>query len=421
MEVGLFLILLAAIIILASDAAGLVASIDAVITNITRNPTGVFLAALEPGVYPIRDAALANGLLRPIVDIANNKITWHEGATGLTSLSLNTQISADTTTEFDFGTTNINGVVPNMLIAFNTEIVRVVSVDRTAGTCEVTRGFGGTTALAEILTTVVGKVISVTPSETADAGEGLLAYGAASTNYLHYFEEVVEISDKTQGQLAQHDTPEADIAYQIMDKFKKISRELAHALWLSATNGTGSSTYQTMNSLRSFIPAAATSTTAVSGALKFTHLDTAVQNALDTGVVPDTLYVPTAIKKGLAQWANSRLKTVVTSDPAVAGGSLDRYLSAPGPQLDILPDTSLIATDGFICRKADLHAGPVAVLPQINPAPDLPQLTGIRVERMGRKGAYQQVQVLAYFSSQLAYKAGQQLLTGISSVDSDGL
>lgn len=402
-----------------SNFPGIVASIDTVITNITRDPVGAFLQALEPGVFPIRDIALGNGLVRPVVDAANKKITWHEGATGLTSLSLNTQISADTTTEFDFGTTVIKGVVPNMIISFNTELVRVVSVDRTAGTCEVTRGFGGTVALAEILTSVVGVVTGITPSETADAGESLTAYGAASTNYLHYWEEVVNIADTVQGTLSQQNTPEFDIAYQILDKFKKISREFAYALWRSATDS-ATATYRTMNSLRSFIVAGGNTTGSI-GALLFADLDDAVQACLDNGVVMDTIIMPPALKKGSAQWANSRLKTVLTNDPSAAGGTLDRYLSAPGPQLDILADSSLLATDVLLCRKADLHAGFVPILPQINPAADLPDMTGLRVERMGRKGAYQEVQVLAYGTGQLTYPTGQYLLTGVTSVDSDGV
>jgi hypothetical protein len=399
-----------------SDLSGIVTSMDTVITNITRDPYGVFLAALEPGVYPIRDLALGNRLRRPDVDIPNNKIMWNEGATGTTSMLLNTQISSNATTEFDFGTTVIKAVVPNMLIAFLGEIVRVVSVNAAAGTCEVTRGYASTTPEATILVTDLGRVLSITPSEDEDAGSSLTSYGSASTNYLHYYEEVVRITDKSAGQTSQHRTPESDVSYQILDKFKKIGRELAHSAWLSVAISTG--TVRLMNGLRAQV----TSNISTSvGDLLFADIDDAVQTGIDNGVICDTLFLPPALKKLVAKWSPSRLKTVVNGDPSTAGGTLNYFESAPGPVIEILPDNSLLATDGLLCRKSDLHLGFVDVLPQVNPAPDLPQMTGLRVERMGRKGAYHEVQVLAYATSQLTYQQGQTLLTGITGVDSDGV
>ena len=399
-----------------ADVSGIIASIDAVVAAITRDPVGAFLPALDIGTFPIYRTAMANGLIRPQVDAENSKIMWAEGASGSTNVYLATAITSNSETTFDFGTTAINAVVVNNLIAFNTELVRVTSVDYEAGTCVVTRNVASSGALSSILTTDIGYILSATPTESEDAGTATGTVSVPKTNYLHYWEEVVKITDKAQGQTSQMRTPETDVAYQVTDKFKKIGRQMAQALWLSRALSTGN--YRTMAGFRAQV---ATHVYNSIGALEFSDLNTAVKDIVTgSGIVPKKLYVGADLKGGLSQWANGVIKTVVNSDPSSGGGSLMTYETSSGIVLEVELDTSLLPTDAFICDPANLHAGFVPILPQVNPSPDLPQMTGLRVERLGRAGAYNNIQILAYATSQLARESGSALLTGVTSVDSDG-
>jgi len=358
--------------------------------------------------------ALANGLWEHTVD--QKTIAWWEGALGATDITLDVQIDADSTTEFDL--TPIGAIVPNMNIAWGTEIVRVVSVDASAGTCEVARGQYGTTALAQILVTVTGKSLGVAPPETDDAGDATAAYGDDFTNYAHYLEEVVFITDPAQK--VRTETPENSVAYQIGAKFGKMGAQLSNALWYSETNS-ATATHRTMNGLRAQI---ATNISTGVGALVFADLDDGVKSCMDNGVIPDTIFVGGTIKKALAQWAGARLTS--STSPAqmgVAGGQVQWYQSASGPNLQIKVDTTLPATEMLICAEANLRAGFVDLLtnPYAAETPGAPQSTGLRVELMGRSGPQSKIQVLAYITCQLLYEAGCQLLQGVTSVDADGI
>ncbi len=401
-----------------ANRAEIISAIDTVISGIMRDPVGAFMDALEPGSWPIRDIALQNGLLMPVEDLGNSKITWIEGATGATEVNLNVAIDADDTTTFDFGTTAIQGIVPNMIIAFGSEHVRVISVDYTAGTAVVSRGFDGTDALADIATSVTGAVLGVIPTDTEDAGSSTAAFGSELTNYLHYMEEVYTVSDRTLAALMQLKTAEASVAYQIKDKFKKMSRQLANALWRSKALSSGA--YRMMNGFRAQVPAG--NITAVNGNLLFRHVDNAVKESIDVGVIPDTMFVGGDIKVALAPWAPLRGTQIVQADPRIAGGSLMGFETAAGPILNVKVDTSLLSTDVFICRESDLHAGFIDALPQtVLQDPNLPQMVGVRVAPIAPGGAYYKAQCLAYATSQLTNAVGARLLSGVSGVDSDGV
>lgn len=393
---------------------GTLTAIDTAVQAIMLDPVTAFLAALEPGLYPIRDQAIANGLLPFSSD--SDKIQWFEGATGATSLVLDVQIDADSTTEFDLSP--IGAVKPNMLISFATEIIQVVSVDISGGTCEVNRGFAGTTALAQILVTVPGQVLSVTPAASEDAGDGVHVFGETKTNWLHYSEEVVRVTDESQNFGTK--TPEETAAYQILDKFKMMGRQWAHQLWLSEATG-GTAAIRTMDGFRA---QAVTNVETSVAALLYADIDDMVETLIDIGTIPDVMYVTGAVKKAMAIWSGSRLASSFSpSTVDQAGGLIDKFQTALGPILDVEVDNSLQLGEAFICARENLHAGTVDRLSNqfVEAAPGIPSQTGVRVEKMARSGPATTLQVLTYTACQLGHEDGSGVLQGITSVDSDGV
>jgi hypothetical protein len=402
----------------ASQLHGQLTSIETVISGIMVDPVVAFLAALEDNLMPMRDIALANGLYQPqlISTRAGTSIKWTEGEKGATDLNLDVAIAADTTTEFDL--TPIEAVVPNMVISFNTENVLVVSVDYTAGTCEVTRGYDGSTALATIAEDTTGKVLGVANGDLQEAGTATASFGNELTNYAHVIEEVINESDIA-GALPT-DTGENELAYQIMLKFSKMGRQLGNALW-RAQAPTASPGNRVMDGFRAQV---STNSTGVSGALKFTHIDAKVEAILNIGVIPDTIFVPPTIKTGMAQWANARLKTVnVAANQGYAGGSLQLFGSAAGPDLEIMVDNSMLPTDVFICRRENLHAGTLPLLrsPYMEQVTGMPTRYGVVVQSLGREGFATEIQCGMAATCQLAYENASGLLTAVTSVDSDGV
>jgi hypothetical protein len=384
-----------------------------------REPEAAFLRALQPGLFPMRDIALANGLMS--YDQGQKKIEWFEGAIAPTKLNLATQISANNTTEFDFGTTYIGAVRPNMIIRFLDELVRVVSVDYTAGTCQVTRGFASTTPEATITVTVEGKIVSTTPIEGADAADPTAVFGDKLTNYVHYWEELVSANDVSQALSSR--TPELKIAEQIATVYDKIGAMLANALWGSIAGG-ASATYPTMDGFKK--QADSTSLSASVGAFLKADIDNGVVHCMDNGVIPDTLLVPGNVKVGLASWDRTR-DQYGNQAPGRLGGEARYFTSASGPDLQILVDTSLpniFASGGceaLICRAENLRAGFVPLLPNLDPAPGVPSMSGVRVERLARSGPSSKVEACTYATCQLHRPKGCWVMTGITSVDADGI
>jgi hypothetical protein len=394
---------------------GATTTLDTVLATLAKDTVGIFQAALELGVFPIRDRALANGLLS--YETGHKAIQWNEGAADATQVILTTAIASSATTTFEL--TPIGAVKPNMVIRLKDECVLVISVDVDGGTCEVTRGFVGTpeTAIAD---NSVGEVLSVTPLENAAAGDASLVWGQSYTNYVHEFEEVVQATDLSQ--VIASRTPEADIAYRILQKFQTLGVQVARALWHSMATG-ASATRRTMNGFKAQIDASMVS--ASIGDLTGSDIDDAVIAGMNNGTTFDTIFVPGTLKKALAAWDKSRI-SFGTQAPGVAGGEVSYFQSASGPRLQVVTDTSLLSSlsvgaEAFICKQSDLHAGWVPLLPQnVQAYPGAPGMTGIRLERLARTGPVDKVQMLGYATCQLARPTGAALLSGITGVDADG-
>jgi len=402
----------------AAQLHGQLTSIDTVISGIMVDPVVAFLAALEDNLMPMRDFALANGLFQPqlVSTRAGTSIKWTEGEKGATDLNLDVAIANIATTTFDL--TPIEAVVAQMVISFTTENVLVVSVDYTAGTCEVTRGYDGSTPLAAIAQDTTGKVLGVANGDLEAAGTATASFGNELTNYAHVIEEVINESDIA-GALPT-DTGENDLAYQIMLKFSKMGRQFGNALW-RAQAPASSPGNRVMDGFRAQV---STNTTAVSGALKFTHIDAKVESILNIGVIPDVIFVPPTIKTGMAQWAGGRLTSSTSpATPGAAGGQVNRFISAAGPELEVFVDNSMLTTDVFICRRENLHAGTLPLLrsPYMEQVAGTPARYGVVVQSLGRDGFATEVQCGLAATCQLAYESAAGLLTAVTSVDADGL
>jgi len=405
-----------------AEQSGMLSHVLTAVTNVNKEAEGTFLAKLLPGDYPIRDIAmppLGNGLFMPQVDVGKKTMTWFEGNTGAIQVYLNTQISDDTTTTFDFGTTTIKSIVPNQIIQFKGEQVIVVSVDYDAGTCVVTRGFASTTPEASILTTDKGKILSTTGTPGDAAGRSRAALSDSYSNYLHRFEQVYSCDDLIQGTLGSYKDPALSIEYQIMDKFDMIAGELANSLWEGIATS-ASSANRTMNGLRAQVPAA--NITGSVGALYFSSIDTPVAASKALGANLDTMAVSPNMRIKLAVWNGMRRSgAVVLTDLNTAGGALDRFLTASGQELRVVTDSTLRDDEVFLFRAEYIGCELLPVLPPKPGAPGVVAPTGIRAELLARDGDADTVQVLAYASCQLRRPGTARLLTGVTSVDADGL
>ena len=399
--------------------SGPLTGLDTAVAAIMLDPEGVFLDAIlptdatKPTLYPIAETALRNGLMRYEPD--RNTITWIEGDIGAVKVNLDVAIAADTTTEFDL--TPIGAVRPNMVIAFEDEKIRVVSVDATAGTCEVERGFASTTAEAVIAQDVDGWVLGIAENRVDDFGTGISVFGPVYTNYVHDFMDVAEASDFSPRRGVK--SPEADLLYQVRNTIRRMGLHLRNAITLSEASAS-SSEHRTMDG----ILVQGTAYTAAA-ALLYAHIDGAVQASLNAGVVPDVIYTTAAIKTGLALWAAARLANrTVLADGRRGGGSLSTYESAAGGVLDVEVDISLQDGQMVICSRENLHAGLVPLIDTrrfVAVGADVPEYAGFVVKPAGVTGFKTKLGLAAVATCQLARPLAAQVIKGVTSVDLDGV
>src|SRR5574343_368745 len=90
-----------------------------------------WMAAQTWNQRPIMEAAFRNGLMMPLPRVGEKTYKWRIGPSTTANLTLDVSISDATGTEFDVSP--IDGVTHMMLIRFDDEIVRVVSVNSSGG------------------------------------------------------------------------------------------------------------------------------------------------------------------------------------------------------------------------------------------------------------------------------------------------
>ncbi len=393
----------------------LLLSVNASLTEIQPDVEQAWLAAQNWDLKPMFRTAFANGLIsspRP----GEKTISWRLGPNTSPVLNLDVAIGDTSGTEFDLSP--IARVTPDMVIQIDDELIRVVSVDISAGTCEATRGYASTTATTHSQD-VDGYILGQVPSEGADPGEGRSAFGATVTNYGHRMEKVARLSDEAIAQPKLWAGKEGTLEYELPRLYKEMGDELAYACWRSEATS-ASDEVRTMNGFRAQIT---TNLYSSVGALLFSDLDTAIEAILsNSGIYPNRIYVNTTLGQLMGVWGGARIAT--TTYQGTTGGALNEYRSQiPGvPPLTIELDATLGAQELVIGSADELHAGWLSVFSNqfANQYPNAPATVPLRLEPF-RTGPRVTVQMLGMATCQIGNEASFALLSGVSSVDSDGV
>lgn len=393
----------------------LLLSVNSQLTGIQPDVDQAWLAAQNWDLKPMFRTAFANGLIstpRP----GEKTIKWRLGPNTSPVLNLDVAISDTSGTEFDLSP--IARVTPDMAIQIDDEIIRVISVDTTAGTCQATRGYASTTA-ATHSQDVDGYILGQIPSEGADPGEGRAAFGATVTNYGHRLEKVAKLSDEALAQPKLWAGKEGTLEYELPRLYKEMGDELAYACWRSEATAADAE----VRMMNGFKKQMSTNLYASVGALLFSDLDTAIEAILEnSGIYPNRIFVNTTLGKALGVWGGARIAT--TAYQGTVGGALREYYSQiPGvPPLTIELDATLGAQELVVGNADELHAGWLSVFSNqfANQYPNAPATVPLRLEPF-RTGPRVTVQMLGMATCQIGNEASFALLSGVSSVDSDGV
>lgn len=393
-----------------SYLTGGIATTDSVVSNFNRDPELAFNAVLDNLEYPMLQVALGNGL-GIMASMTNTSIEWSD----VYAPTQETALTADTTadaTSLTFGTTNIKKIVPNTILLIDDEYILVTAVDTDAGTATVTRAFSGSTGAIHTTTDTV-YILAQTPLEIESAGSAFAEFGSTTTNYVQVFERDVVVSDVSQA--INFKTPEQQAAYQVARKSQEIWQMVASSAWR------GSSTSGARKTMAGFRELCTTNSDASVGALTFADIDDAVVTCRKNGAAPDTLFVSPTVKGYMAQWGD-RIGTRQNNGPlTVAGGSVETFISSTGRPLDIVLDDTLDSDEAFLVPRANMLGGWVPILPMEETLHGMAGMGGIRIEKLGRDGAYSKYQLLAascvgLLAEQTAFK-----FAGITSADADGV
>lgn len=375
-----------------------------------------WMAAQTWNQRPIMEAAFRNGLMMPLPRVGEKTYKWRIGPSTTANLTLDVSISDATGTEFDVSP--IARVTPMMLIRFDDEIVRVVSVNSSGGTCEVVRGYCGTTA-ATHSSAITGYIMGQVPPEGGDPGESRSAFGTTYTNYGHRLEKDIKITDEAIQQPKLWAGREGSLDFEIPRCYTEMGDELANALWWSVATAEDNEV-RVMNGFRAQI---ATNLFTSVGDLLFSDVDAAILANLNaSGIAPDTLWCGNTLGTALAVWGGARIAT--TQFTGQVGGALQAYQSqipGVGP-LTIRLDHTLAATEVLIGASSELHAGWLNVFSNLfaQQYPGAPASVGMRLEPF-RTGSATTVQMLAMAACELGNEGAFSLLTGVTGIDSDGV
>lgn len=387
-------------------------TVDSAIANLMVAPEIAFLDAQDDGLRPMLMAALGNGLAN-LISADKTTTKWEDNY--IRPVKANLDVTIDNS-ETGLDITDIFLMLVDGLIAIGDEVMLITAVNTGAGTLTVTRAYGSTSGAAHTAGDEV-RILSNSPIEGADAGTSQFTTGVIKTNNVHAFQQVTQLTDLSAGVATFGRN--VSVAGQIDYDFQQMGQELSEALYSSVLGST--SARYTMNGVRVQVT---TNVTATVGALLFADIDTAVEQCLAGGGMPTVMYVSPTLKGQMAVWSGDRIRTSIVdlSRANLAGGSLDQFISAHGISLQILADRAVPYGDAIICDPSQITCGWVPVLENNVPQfPGAPAMVGLRVERLARTGPADKIQTLGYASCQFLREIAAAKLTGITSVDADGV
>jgi hypothetical protein len=411
---------------MAADIAGLVKAIDTDLAALLKDPLYTMLLTADLDYRPLFRWGLQNGL-QSTVTPGLKTIQWYDATLMDSRVSLGTAISAAGTTTIDLDP--IEQIVVDMVLSWTDtstgvqELALVTNVDYTAGTATVTRGYAGTAADAVAQYFDV-RIMGQMALEGADAGDATAQLGTVRENWGHRMEGVIHVTDEAV--MAAIKTRENDPAYMLLQKFHSMTKQCGEAFWSSIkTTGSATTDRRMMDGIRTQIASLGHVDASV-GALTFAKLEAPIRVNISNGRVPNAIVLTTTLFDEICtDWAATN-KTSSAVDPQTAHNVLTYYhSSASGTKIPIYQDETLLSGEVWIGNTADLGFGGMNVLDSSNAdlvSPGVqPAFGSARVERMQRTGPATKLQALAMVTCEARHVAAHSLLTGVSSIDDDGV
>jgi hypothetical protein len=352
------------------------------------------LGLVAPYETPLLDRFLQNGLRYPAV---NTTHSWIEDDLPARGDALDgaiddatTSVVVDDATKFAIG----------MVIQVEDEQLYVSDVDEGMDTITATRGYNNTTAAAHADGEIV-YIVSRPALDGADAAEARSTQRTLRSNYTQIFERAVSVSGTSNAVRLAGIADE--YSYQVESRLREIKLEMQRVAVMGRSN-VGSSTVPRQSA--GLLELISTNELGSIGALLMGDIDDACESIWLSGGNPDLWVVDSATKKGIAGW--NRIKQEAGNDESKVGGSTTVFESAHGNLLAVLPVRDLPVGTNLILDSTRIGFGP---------------LTGRELAHvaLSRSGDAIRGQVIGEYALEMYNEDTAAKLTGITSVDADGL
>lgn len=265
-------------------------------------------------------ASLANdntmlGLTRVGAEFADMQLFFNEDALNQFKVTV-TNAQTTTSTSFTFSQSDASVLDVGHLITpdasvGSSEVIQIVSVVGT--TITVTRGYGGTTAVALSANTVL-RIINAPTFPNSDLGKDMTRARIVKTNYINRTERNVNIDSEQIARSRAGYVPGIpdELQYQFDQRLAELKRIMENQYLFSIAPAAGNPTndYQTMNGLVYWLNGTV-NTTSVSingGQLSDTLTNTIVKNIFRQGADSNVMVGGPNVTERLGQLYNDRIR-----------------------------------------------------------------------------------------------------------------
>lgn len=327
-------------------------------------------------------------------DVFNTTYEWLNDELPITSAVVDaTGITTTNSTQFGLATTADSTMFQvGHLIEVDDEVMRVSASDY-AGTLTVTRGYGSTTQATHAAAATV-HICGIAYVTGADATTGFSTDITSSYNYVQTMSGTVEVTGEQQA--VKQYGKKNEMSYQVPKKFKEMAILLEKNIFRGRRQAGSSSVASAMGGLHVYV----TDNTATlsSAQLQESHLTTRMRAIFsDTAeYMPDLLVCHGYNKVKISSFYAPYHR--VTRTERTGGVVVDRIETDFG-EVDVLLDIWCPESEIWFLRKEFLGLGPM-------------NNCAFREETLGKKGFYEQRQVVGVYTLAVRNDKAHGLLYG---------